>query len=713
MASLLSRAARSTASQWVFLSVGLLFFAAFFAYQSYDGYKRIKADESERLVHQARLIDLAVSNEIKETANTLRDIRALIPEWNRPPDGRALANETLKRMERALLGVRTLLILDANGDIFATNRDEIPRRNFRQREYFQYPLRTQNEDILFLSPPFVSSLNVYTMNLSIAVLDADRRFQGVIAASLDIKHLDILLDSARYHPGMRIRLSHGSGKLLAVRPAREEDLGIDQFVPGSFFSRHMESGKRETVLEGISALYKDERIVAMRTITPSNINLSHPLVVAVGHDPKTILRHWRRDTFRHAVTLALLATAVYVTFYFYHRAQRQFAKDRIDLLNESNKSQERLLTVFDNHQDGFVICDADGRVIALNRTYQKINPLAKDAVAQRLTFKDILRLGAPGVTEAQGRIEEYVRERLRDHDAANATPIIRQLGERWHMIRDIRTPGGEVTTVLTDITELKNVQDTLRRSERALAEKTERLLLADKAKDRFLAIMSYELRTPLNTILGFAQLLAKEPSGLSPERRREFVNDILASGRHLLSLINDMLDFTQIEAGKLNLVLTSLSAADVSKFPLNSISVQAADKKVTLKTHIPETPIRFNADGRAVRQCLLNVLGNAVKFTPPGGTVTCRTEAADGRVLFIVEDTGIGIAPENIGRLGRPFEQIGDPYKAETKGTGLGLAISFRLTEMMGGKHEIASELGRGTRVTIAFPCERDLPAAA
>jgi signal transduction histidine kinase len=712
MASLLSRAARSTARQWALLSLGLLFFAAFFAYQSYNNYKKVKADESKRLLHQARVIDLAVSNEIREAAIVLRDIRTLIPDWNRQPNGRALANETLKRMERALLGVRTLLILDANGDVFATNRDEIPRRNFRERDYFQYPLRTQNDDILFVSPPFVGALDVFVMNLSIPVFDADRRFQGVVAASLDVEHFNMALDSVRHHDRVRVLLSHGDGKLFAMRPAREGVVGADLGAPGSFFSRHLATGERETVLEGVDVINKDERIVASRTIIPHNLRMSHPLVVTVSHDSRAILRHWRKDTFRHAVTLALLATAVYVTFYFYHQAQRRFARDRIDLLNESNKSKERLLTVFDNHQDGFVICDADGRVIALNRAYQKINPLAKDAVAQCLTFEDILRLDAPGITEAQGRIEEYVRQRLLDHGAANATPIIRQLGDRWYMIRDIRTPGGEVITVLTDVTELKNTQDTLRRSERALAEKTERLLLADKAKDRFLAIMSHELRTPLSAILGFAQLLAKEPSGFPPETRRGFANDILSSGQHLLSLINDMLDITQIEAGKRNLVLTTLSAADVWKFPLNSISVQIAEKRLTLKAHIPETPIRFNADRRAVHQCLLNVLGNAVKFTPPGGVVTCRTEVADGRVLFIVEDTGIGISPEDIGRLGRPFEQIGDPYKAETKGTGLGLAISFRLTEMMGGKLEIASELGRGTRVTIAFPCEPGLPAA-
>lgn len=231
---------------------------------------------------------------------------------------------------------------------------------------------------------------------------------------------------------------------------------------------------------------------------------------------------------------------------------------------------------------------------------------------------------------------------------------------------------------------------------------------ASIAKSQFLANMSHELRTPLNAILGFSELLASPVFTNNPERVHEYAGLIHTSGRHLLTLINDILDLAKIEAGRWELEESELSLHDVAEDALQLMTWRAQDNTATLENRIGAHLPGVYADPRALKQILLNLLSNAIKFTPPGGTVTMFAEhLPDGALAFGVEDTGIGIAPDDVEGVFDSFGQGKHDITLADRGTGLGLAIVKGLAEAHGGTARLDSRLGHGTRVQVILPGTR------
>jgi two-component system cell cycle sensor histidine kinase PleC len=231
---------------------------------------------------------------------------------------------------------------------------------------------------------------------------------------------------------------------------------------------------------------------------------------------------------------------------------------------------------------------------------------------------------------------------------------------------------------------------------------------ASRAKSAFLANMSHELRTPLNAINGFSELMASELFGpLGDKRYVEYSRDILASGQLLLDLINDILDMAKIEAGKITLSPQTLDPVEAIDQAVRLMRRRAEEKGLTLMIDGERAP-EIEADHRAVKQMLLNLISNAVKFTKQGG-VMVRVRPADGGVTISVIDTGVGIPKEHLPRLGRAFEQVDMALSRQNGGTGLGLALTKSLAEMHGGRLEIDSEEGRGTIVSIFLPARASI----
>ena len=225
----------------------------------------------------------------------------------------------------------------------------------------------------------------------------------------------------------------------------------------------------------------------------------------------------------------------------------------------------------------------------------------------------------------------------------------------------------------------------------------------NSGKSRFLANMSHELRTPLNTIMGFSDIMRSRLFGPLPTKYGEYAELIHESGQHLLDLINDLLDMSKIEAERFQLQVEMIDAREPVSAALRLMRVQADDAGLSLRATLPPDPIDIGADPRALKQIALNLLSNALKFTPRGGQVTATLQAHDETMELVVADTGVGIAPEDLKRLGRPFEQAGD-VKQRAKGTGLGLSLVRGLAELHGGEMIIESTLGEGTSVTVRLP---------
>jgi two-component system cell cycle sensor histidine kinase PleC len=298
---------------------------------------------------------------------------------------------------------------------------------------------------------------------------------------------------------------------------------------------------------------------------------------------------------------------------------------------------------------------------------------------------------------------------------------------RWLHISERRTKDGGYVSVGTDITALKTHEEKLIDSEKRLmasvadlrasqqrsaelaqkyAEEKTRAEEANQAKSKFLANMSHELRTPLNAIIGFSEIMESGMFGpLGAEKYNEYCGDIRGSGQYLLEVINDILDMSKIEAGRLRLDFEDIGLDTLLNDAMRVVAARAEDKALQVTARISPR-LKLRADRRALKQVALNLLSNAIKFTPTGGRIMVRGRATSHSIILSIADTGIGIARDALARLGRPFEQVESQLTKSHQGSGLGLAISKSLVELHGGRMRIRSTLGKGTIVMVRLPLE-------
>jgi cell cycle sensor histidine kinase DivJ len=264
----------------------------------------------------------------------------------------------------------------------------------------------------------------------------------------------------------------------------------------------------------------------------------------------------------------------------------------------------------------------------------------------------------------------------------------------------------EVVAVLRDVTGRKQQQQALEDA-RAEAER------ANAAKSRFLATMSHELRTPLNAIIGFSEMLKKETAlMLDAKRRNEYAGLINDSGNHLLSVVNGILDMSKIETDNFEITPEPFNPGQVIASCCDILALRACEAGVQLERLVPGDLPEIVADKRALNQIMFNLLSNAIRFTDRGGKVLVSARAEAANVTFVVEDNGVGISDEDLGRVGEPYFQAGASYDRRHGGTGLGLSIVKGLVRLHGGEFSIRSQVGEGTRITISLPldCERSRP---
>ena len=377
-------------------------------------------------------------------------------------------------------------------------------------------------------------------------------------------------------------------------------------------------------------------------------------------------------------------------------------------------AENRLRAALESMSESFVLWDPRRRLVMWNRKFRDFFDFTENGLKPGMSYGDVEADAGRAIRSVQGGAnsgEAYEME-LKDG--------------RWLHYSERATSDGGLVSVGADITDLKNQERALKDSEQRLRNTVEdvrknqqriaelankyeqekiRAEEANRSKSEFLANMSHELRTPLNAVNGFSEIMLREMFGpLGDNRYVDYVKDIHTSGQHLLSLINDILDMSKIEAGKMQLQKEPVSLSDIVEQSTRLVRARADEKSIRLVTELDDTLPDMTADPRAFKQVILNLLSNAVKFTPEEGRVTIRSFEYESRLAIQVADTGIGIPKEDLPRLGRPFEQIESQHSKSHQGTGLGLALSKSLVEMHGGEMKIDSELGEGTTVTIIVP---------
>jgi signal transduction histidine kinase len=310
---------------------------------------------------------------------------------------------------------------------------------------------------------------------------------------------------------------------------------------------------------------------------------------------------------------------------------------------------------------------------------------------------------------------------LRERAVSRVRPLLNRLGYRSLLtvpiLREQQIMGGltvwrrqvgefepEVVNLLQTFATQSALAIQNARLFREIEDKSRQIEAANRHKSEFLANMSHELRTPLNAIIGFSEVLGERMFGELNEKQAEYTDDILTSGRHLLSLINEILDLSKVEAGRMELELAKFDLPLAIDNARTFVRERATKHGINLDVTVDERLGDYVGDERKIKQILLNLLSNAVKFTPEGGRIGIKARQADGSVEISVSDTGIGISPEDQAKIFEEFRQVGTDYAHKTEGTGLGLTLAKKFVELHGGKIWVQSELGKGSTFTFTLP---------
>jgi len=373
-------------------------------------------------------------------------------------------------------------------------------------------------------------------------------------------------------------------------------------------------------------------------------------------------------------------------------------------IEEAQRRSEKLLsTVFQASPDPISLTTmSDGRYIDVNESFLKALGWRRSDVIGRTA------------TEIGFWKDPDFRQRMIE--------ALRRDGRVRDLPSQVRQPNGEIRDFIYSIDVIQFEEESLllgigrdvtelRRSAHRLRESMESAEIANRAKSEFLANMSHELRTPLNAILGFSEIIGGEMFGSTGHPRYvDYAKDIYSSGHMLLQIIDDLLDLSRVEHGKLELHAESLTAKDVIEGCLRLVEGRAREARLRIAIDLPDRSLRFEADPLRLRQVLLNLLTNAVKFTLANGSITIGARRVDGggadtgEIAFFVADTGIGMTQGEIALALQPFGQVANAMTRQHTGAGLGVPLAKGLTELHGGRLVIESKPGAGTRVTVTLP---------
>lgn len=367
--------------------------------------------------------------------------------------------------------------------------------------------------------------------------------------------------------------------------------------------------------------------------------------------------------------------------------------------------EERLAAIIETTTNAIVVYNNQGYITMANPAAEKILGFNRSQLIGQSYHEEVLKLKTLEETpfpEEQHPFVQVMKKETTIYEI-ECKWIHPQGNDRFLLLNSapLYDPTGlfeGVVMSITDMTEQRQAEMLRRARDMADAR--------NQAKSDFLANMSHELRTPLNAILGLSQMLQRQLYGELNAKQKEYIDAIRSSSDHLLSLINDILDLSKVEAGKQELCYTEIIVADLCKYCLKIVQERAYEKGIQLTQEIDSEVKTCMADERRLKQILLNLLSNAVKFTPEGEVSLIVKKQSQG-IAFTVADTGIGIAAENLPLIFEPFQQIENALNAQVQGTGLGLALTRNLVQLHGREITVESILNQGSRFTICLP---DLP---
>ena len=620
------------------------------------------------------------------------------------PDARDMAPIIANAAER-LPQLRAVHFVDEHGRQRRIGASpELPHTDASQTDFFKRHSTDPSIELKLVDPEDHRAEGRRRLFMSRRLESALGAFAGVLLVEIDLDYLQHLYDRIQLIEGSTIGLMTMAGRLV-VRFPHSDALSDTDFS-------HLLNDRLPAAMEGVvsvvSPLDGEVRLVGYRILS------GYPLLVYAAMPMAGLLAEWRTNGIVYlslaGILLALVAFLAAQTIREIRQrraAERSVHQSLIDLQRQKSLVDAILAAL----PDGTQLFDGEQRMVGWNdRLFSLLRVDREDVFAApdptHRFFEILARRGEYG----PGNIEDLIRSRLEITRTTERFEYIRRLADgRWMECRGQPIPGLGVLAVYRDITAEAEHEARMKAIQASLEEARLDAERANRAKSEFLAGMSHELRTPLNAILGFSEVIGGLFFGRDAiDRYAEYGRDINTGATHLLALIDALLDLAKIEAGRMELHEETGDVQDCVDRTLAMCRPVASAKDVDLVLGgIPR--IAFRADRQKVVQSLLNVVSNAIKFTPAGGRVTVSAAHRRDGLAFVVADTGIGIAEKDIPKVFEAFRQVESGRSMNAKGTGLGMPLTRHLIELHGGTVSLESEVGVGTTVTILLPADRCL----
>ena len=662
----------------------------------HHSYRQALDDATAGLQSIARSAEVGTNRSIFEIDAMLlgveRMLETMLPDA--PLDDRRV-RLLLNQVNDQTLVVHDILIVDLAGHVINNAGSMMPGDlNVADKPWFVAHQNATSPSLYIGRPQRSRATGGWSIMVSRPLLRQDKMI-GVVAAEVPVTVFTDFYDSVVANGSVRVSLLLDDGTLMASEPHREEAIGRPV---ADLTALDAAAASRSGVIPHPSGDDAD-RIVSFERIP------ARPLTLTASRERADILRQWRSECIGSLVAFAFFTVTAGSLAWLMVRAidRQQQAAAELSAGEQRLKAQSELLqSTLENMGEGLSVFDSSGRLMAWNSRFIELVELPHD-LSDEMTLRDILTLQAERGDFGAVDIEAEVAERFDRffHNKPDIRERVTRSGRTLHIRRN-SMPDGAVVSLYSDITERKA-------AEVKMAQAWAQAELASRAKGDFLANMSHELRTPLNAIIGFSEILSGEHLGpLNNARYLEYASDIHASGLHLLSIINDVLDMSKIEAGKLDIHEEEIVVRQLLASTVRMVRERARQQKVDLVCDADDPGHAILADERAMKQCLLNLLSNAVKFSKVGGRVVIEAKIdTEGRTLLTISDNGIGMTAEELERSLQPFGQAHSSTTRTYGGTGLGLPITQGLVEAHHGRLVITSRPGNGTSVAIILPAER------
>ena len=700
----------SPLAQWLILAAVLSILGLAIAWNLYSDHNAIAAQQGERLSTQAAIVEKNIVPQLLLANRVIEDILDRLPAWVAENDGFKRADRALQAINNALIGTNPILLIDAKGTVIASSNKELHGMNFRERDYFQSALRNPGPGILHVSAPFRTVLDTFVVSFSRTISGPNGEFSGIVIVSAVPEYFSTLLDSVRYAPDMRASIVHDDGIVFLNSPALPGVDGMNLASPGTFFTRHMQSGTQASVFSGTAFATGDERLMAQRTIRLANPAMDHSLVVAVSRDMQSIFAEWRQDAYIRGGLFCLVALTSALGLYSYQQRKRAYegllaeqeaerSQGRKSLeknMAELAQSESRLARAMEATNDGLWEWDVPSGQAYFSPAYYRMlgyeeswGSTAK-AWIELMHPEDRARVLAVNQDCVAGRIESFAMEfRMRAKDG----------GWRWILGRGKavrRDSAGKALLMIgthVEITERKEAEAKLIAAVSAAE-------AATLAKSNFLAAASHDLRQPIQAISMFCEAFTY--TELS-EDQKKISNCLALSAKSLGDLLNALLDISKFDVGLVKPVYERIEIRPLIRNIGAQVGLSASAKQLRLRLFSGRRALALNTDANLLRSLLGNLLDNAVKYTERGGILLGIRRRGE-RVLIQVWDSGIGIAPKDVNRIFEEYFQVENRARDKSKGLGLGLAIARRIASLLGTEVACRSRPGKGSVFEFSLP---------